>query len=58
LLELRGETPDPRGLRAMVPVSVRGASEALALGNRVSSLFVELPAAEPDPPRAARWCSG
>jgi diacylglycerol O-acyltransferase / wax synthase len=49
LLESRGETPDPRGLRAMVPVSVREASEALALGNRVSSLFVELPAAEPDP---------
>ena len=25
------------------------ASEALALGNRVTSLFVELPVAEPDP---------
>jgi WS/DGAT/MGAT family acyltransferase len=49
LLESRGEEPDPRGLRAMVPVSVREASEALGLGNRVSSLFVELPGAEPDP---------
>ena len=49
LLESRGEEPDPRGVRAMVPVSVREASEAMALGNRVSSLFVELPAAEPDP---------
>jgi diacylglycerol O-acyltransferase len=49
LLESRGEEPVPRGLRAMVPVSVREGSEALALGNRVSSLFVELPAAEPDP---------
>ena len=49
LLESRGEEPDPRGVRAMVPVSVREASEALGLGNRVSSLFVELPAAEPDP---------
>ena len=49
LLQSRGEEPDPRGLRAMVPVSVREASEALELGNRVSSLFVELPAAEPDP---------
>jgi diacylglycerol O-acyltransferase len=49
LLESRDEDLDPRGLRAMVPVSVREASEALALGNRVSSLFVELPAAEPDP---------
>ncbi len=48
LLESRAETLDPRGLRAMVPVSVREASEALTLGNRVSSLFVELPASEPD----------
>ena len=49
LLEARRERPDPRGLRAMVPVSLRQASESLALGNRVSSLFVELPVAEPDP---------
>jgi diacylglycerol O-acyltransferase / wax synthase len=49
LLESRGEEPERRGLRTMVPVSVREASQALALGNRVSSLFVELPAAEPDP---------
>jgi hypothetical protein len=32
----------------MVPVNVRRATEMLALGNRVSSLFVELPVAEPD----------
>ncbi len=37
------------GVRAMVPVSVREASQALALGNRVSSLFVDLPAVEADP---------
>lgn len=36
-------------VRAMVPVSVRAASESLALGNRVSSLFVDLVVAEPDP---------
>ena len=36
-------------VRAMVPVSVRAASESLALGNRVSSLFVDLAVAEPDP---------
>ncbi|MGE5281719.1 MAG: WS/DGAT/MGAT family O-acyltransferase [Chloroflexota bacterium] len=36
-------------VRAMVPVSLRQAGESLALGNRVSSLFVELPVAEPDP---------
>ena len=46
LLESRDEEPDPRGLRAMVPVSMRQTSETLALGNRVSSLFVELPVAE------------
>lgn len=49
LLLSRGEQPDRRGLRAMVPVSLRRASETVALGNRVSSLFVELPVAESDP---------
>jgi WS/DGAT/MGAT family acyltransferase len=49
LLLSRGETPPSEGLRAMVPMNVRNASEQLALGNRVSSLFVELPVAEPDP---------
>ena len=42
LLE-RGEEPPRQGLRAMVPVNVRDAGEHLALGNRVSSLFVHLP---------------
>ncbi len=49
LLADRGEEPDRRGLRAMVPVSLRSTTEAMKLGNRVSSLFVELPVAEPDP---------
>jgi diacylglycerol O-acyltransferase / wax synthase len=49
LLESRGEEPHPRGMRAMVPVSVRGDSERVALGNRVSSLFVDLAVAEPEP---------
>ena len=48
LLLSRGEQPPPEGLRAMVPMNVRSASEQLALGNRISSLFVELPVAEPD----------
>ncbi len=48
LLLSRGETLPPEGLRAMVPMNVRSGSEQLALGNRVSSLFVELPVAEPD----------
>jgi diacylglycerol O-acyltransferase / wax synthase len=49
LFEHRGEDLGGSSLRAMVPVSLRKASEQLALGNRVSSLFVELPIEEPDP---------
>src|SRR5581483_4302290 len=45
LLLERGEQPPPLGLRAMVPMNLRESSEHLALGNRVSSLFVELPVA-------------
>jgi diacylglycerol O-acyltransferase / wax synthase len=48
LLQARGDTLD-QGLRVMVPVNVRRASEMMALGNRVTSLFVELPVGEPDP---------
>jgi len=48
LLLSRSETPPAQGLRAMVPMSLRAGSEQLALGNRVSSLFVDLPVAEPD----------
>jgi diacylglycerol O-acyltransferase len=38
----RGEEP-VHGMRAMVPVNVRSAGEHMALGNRISSLFVNLP---------------
>jgi WS/DGAT/MGAT family acyltransferase len=48
LLLERGESLPAQGLRAMVPMNVRLAAEHLALGNRVSSLFVELPVAEPE----------
>jgi WS/DGAT/MGAT family acyltransferase len=48
LLLARGETLPEQGLRAMVPINVRHASEHLALGNRISSLFVDLPVADPD----------
>jgi len=48
LLVARRESPPRDGLRAMVPMNVRSASERLALGNRVSSLFVDLPVAELD----------
>ena len=46
LLERRGESLD-RPLRAMVPVNLRGEDHD-TLGNRVSSLFVDLPIDEPD----------
>jgi diacylglycerol O-acyltransferase / wax synthase len=45
LLISRGEVPPAQGLRAMVPMNVRQASEKLALGNKISSLFVHLPVA-------------
>ena len=54
LLRSRGEALPAEGLRAMVPINVRVASEHLALGNRVSSLYVELPVAEADPVRRYR----
>jgi diacylglycerol O-acyltransferase len=54
LLQSRGETPPAEGLRAMVPMNVRVASEHLALGNRISSLYVDLPVAEADPVRRYR----
>jgi WS/DGAT/MGAT family acyltransferase len=47
LLVERDEQLPVRGLRAMVPVNVRDASDRPGSGNRVSSVFVELPVAEP-----------
>jgi len=58
LLLERGEQPPSRGLRAMVPVNIRGAADQLGLGNKISSLFVELPVAEPDPMRRYRLTMG
>jgi WS/DGAT/MGAT family acyltransferase len=49
LFEARGEAAAVDHIRAMVPVSLRQSSEALALGNRVSSLFVDVAINEPDP---------
>jgi diacylglycerol O-acyltransferase / wax synthase len=54
LLLSRSEEAPSQGLRAMVPVNVRAASEHLELGNKVTSLFVHLPVAEPDPLRRYR----
>lgn len=47
-LEARGEEI-PETIRLMVPVSVRTSEERGALGNRVTSVFPDLPLAEPDP---------
>jgi diacylglycerol O-acyltransferase / wax synthase len=44
----RSEDPPEQGLRAMVPMNIRQGSEQLALGNRISSLFVTLPVGDPD----------
>jgi diacylglycerol O-acyltransferase len=48
LLIARGEDP-PDGLRAQVPVNIRSEDREHALGNELTSLFVELPIGEPDP---------
>jgi WS/DGAT/MGAT family acyltransferase len=47
LLLARGEELPETGLRAMVPVNRRREDEQHDLGNRVTSLFVDLPVAEP-----------
>ena len=55
MLEQRGDDLRAPGLRAMVPVNLRQAGERLALGNRITSLFVHLPVHEPD--AAARYAA-
>ncbi len=49
LLLARGETPSPDGLRAQVPVNVRRTDQHGALGNELTSLFVDVPVDEADP---------
>ena len=49
LLLERRETPSAAGLRAQVPVDIRTSEHERAQGNVLTSLFVELPVAEPDP---------
>ena len=46
--EGRGEKPPPY-LVALVPVSIRRPGEEHELGNRISTILVKLPVAEPDP---------
>ena len=49
LLLSRGEAPSERDLRAQVPVNIRVENREHALGNELTSLFVELPLGEADP---------
>jgi WS/DGAT/MGAT family acyltransferase len=49
LLLARGEQPPEAGLRAQIPVNIRTGEHLRAQGNVLTSLFVELPVAEPDP---------
>jgi diacylglycerol O-acyltransferase / wax synthase len=49
LLEHRGEAVDDRGVRSLVPVSVRKAGEQGVYNNRVSAMFAELPVGIADP---------
>jgi diacylglycerol O-acyltransferase len=53
LLLSREEVP-PRGLRALVPVTRRDASDRLKLGNLLSFWFVDLPVGEPLAPERLR----
>ncbi|HET6831447.1 MAG TPA: WS/DGAT domain-containing protein, partial [Solirubrobacterales bacterium] len=48
LFEARG-AEIPNHFSALVPMSIRKADEELALGNRITTLIVPLPLAEPEP---------
>jgi WS/DGAT/MGAT family acyltransferase len=48
MLLARGEEPPADGLRAMVPVNLRPAEHNGELGNKITSLFVNLPVADPN----------
>ena len=58
LLLARGEDLPRQGLRAMVPVNIRQEADHGGLGNKVSTLFVELPVAEADPLRRYQLVRG
>jgi WS/DGAT/MGAT family acyltransferase len=48
-LFLRRGEPVPTEFAALVPMSIRKPGEELSLGNRITTLMVPLPLAEPDP---------
>jgi diacylglycerol O-acyltransferase / wax synthase len=49
LLRTRGEEVDERGVRALIPVSVRTPGERGVYNNQVSAMFAELPVGVGDP---------
>jgi diacylglycerol O-acyltransferase len=49
LLLHRGDALPQQGLRAQVPVNIRSGDDRPGMGNHLTSLFVHLPVAEPDP---------
>lgn len=53
-LKGRGERTSGVSLRALVPVSIRDESQRMALGNRVSMFFVDLPVGRMDAGRRLR----
>ncbi len=55
LLESRGEDVDGLILKAMVPVSVRDASQRMTYGNKVSMMAADLPVGEPDPVQRLKY---
>src|SRR5262249_52190310 len=57
-LEAHGVRPDRTELRAMVPVNVRGSSEHLKLGNRISMMVAPLPVGIYDPRERLRQVQG
>jgi diacylglycerol O-acyltransferase len=57
LLRSRKEPTRDRMLRAMVPVSVRTGSDTSVMGNRVSSIFVDLPVGAMGPKKRMRSVS-
>lgn len=55
-LRKNGQSTRGLQLRAMVPVSVRAEDEQHALGNRVTTVFVDVPVDEMDPVERLRAC--
>ena len=57
-LKRRGEPTQGLSLRAMIPVSTRDESQKMALGNQVTSIFVDLPVGPMDAATRLRVITG